>query len=76
MGRRSALERLAHLFRVLYRKLRTVGLAGNYRRPLPLTQVDQADAPGLTPVHGNRVLKATRGRTLITLRSSTLVVEA
>jgi CRP-like cAMP-binding protein len=76
MGRRSAFEHVAHLFCELYLKLQAVGLAGNYRCPLPITQADLADALGLTPVHVNRVLMEMRGKTLITLRSSTLVIEA
>ncbi|REA73194.1 helix-turn-helix domain-containing protein, partial [Staphylococcus pseudintermedius] len=51
-------------------------LAGHYRCPLPVTQVDLADALGLTSVHINRVLQEMRGGALITLRSSTLVIEA
>ena len=65
MGRRSAYERVAHLFCELYLKLQAVGLAGDHRCPL-----------GLTSVHVNRVLKEMRGQTLITLRSRTLVIEA
>ena len=38
--------------------------------------MDLADALGLTSVHVNRVLKEMRGRALIALRSSTLVIEA
>jgi CRP-like cAMP-binding protein len=76
MGRRSAFEKVAHLFCELYLKLQAVGLAGNYRCPLPITQMDLADALGLTSVHINRVLQDMRGQTLITLRSHTLVIEA
>jgi CRP-like cAMP-binding protein len=76
MGRRSAFERGAHLFCELYLKLEAVGLAGDFRCPLPVTQADLADALGLTSVHINRVLKEMRGRALITLRGSTLVIEA
>jgi len=76
IGRRSAFERIGHLFCEMYLKLQAVGLAEGYRCPLPLTQVDLADALGLTSVHVNRVLKEMRGRTLITLRSQTLVIEA
>jgi CRP-like cAMP-binding protein len=76
MGRRSAFERIAHLFCEMYLKLQSVGLAGDYRCPMPITQVDLADALGLTSVHINRVLKEMRGQTLIALRSSTLVIEA
>lgn len=76
LGRRSAYERTAHLFCELYLKLQAVGLAGDQRCPLPLTQVDLADALGLTSVHINRVLKEMRGQTLITLRSRMLVIQA
>jgi CRP-like cAMP-binding protein len=76
MGRRSAYERVAHLFCELYLKLQAVGLAGDYRCPLPITQVDLADALGLTSVHVNRVLQDMRGQALITLRCRTLVLEA
>ncbi|WP_245516574.1 Crp/Fnr family transcriptional regulator [Methylobacterium segetis] len=75
MGRRSAYERIAHLFCELYLRLEAVGLAGEHRCPLPITQVDLADALGLTNVHVNRVLKEMRGQGLVTLRSNTLVIE-
>ena len=76
MGRRSAFERIAHLFCEMYLKLQAVGLAGDNRCPMPLTQADLADALGLTPVHVNRVLQDMRGSALIALRSQTLVIEA
>ncbi|SDA33106.1 cAMP-binding domain of CRP or a regulatory subunit of cAMP-dependent protein kinases [Methylobacterium sp. UNC378MF] len=76
IGRRSAFERIGHLFCEMYLKLQAVGLAGDYRCPMPITQTDFADALGLTSVHVNRVLKDMRGQTLITLRSHTLVIEA
>jgi CRP-like cAMP-binding protein len=76
MGRRSAFEQVAHLFCELYLKLQAVGLAEHYRCPLPLTQIDLADALGLTNVHVNRVLKEMRGRALITLHGESLVIEA
>ncbi|ACB24428.1 Crp/Fnr family transcriptional regulator [Methylobacterium radiotolerans] len=76
LGRRSADERIAHLFCEMYLKLQAVGLAGDYRCPMPITQMDLADALGLTPVHINRVLMGLRSRALITLRSRTLVIEA
>jgi CRP-like cAMP-binding protein len=76
MGRRSAFERVGHLFCEMYLKLQAVGLAGDHRCPMPITQMDLADALGLTPVHVNRVLQEMRARTLITLRSSMLVIEA
>jgi CRP-like cAMP-binding protein len=76
MGRRSAFEQMAHLFCELYMKLHAVGLAGSYRCPLPVTQIDLADALGLTSVHVNRVLGDMRSRALVTLHGHTLVIEA
>ncbi len=75
MGRRSAYGRIAHLFCEMYVKLEAVGLAGEHRCALPITQLDLADALGLTSVHVNRTLKELRGSGLLTLRSNTLVVE-
>jgi CRP-like cAMP-binding protein len=75
LGRRSAFEHMAHLFCELYLKLRAVGLAGDGRYPLPITQVDLGDALGLSNVHVNRVLQVLRGQKLISLHSSTLVIE-
>jgi DNA-binding transcriptional regulator LsrR (DeoR family) len=51
-------------------------LAGSYRCPLPVTQMDLSDALGLSNVHVNRVLQEMRGKSLITLRGHTLVLEA
>ncbi|MGW5841006.1 Crp/Fnr family transcriptional regulator [Methylorubrum extorquens] len=76
MGRRLAFEQVAHLFCELYLKLQAVGLAEHYRCPLPITQIDLADALGLTNVHISRVVKEMRDRSLITLHDHTLVIEA
>lgn len=76
MGRRSAFEHVAHLFCELYLKLQAAGLAEHYRCPLPVTQIDLADALGLTNVHVSRVLKEMRSQNLITLHAHTLVIEA
>ncbi|WP_238296036.1 Crp/Fnr family transcriptional regulator [Methylobacterium soli] len=76
MGRKSAFGRIAHLFCEMYLKLEAVGLAGEHRCRLPITQIDLGDALGLSNVHVNRVLQEMRGKGLITLRSNTLVIEA
>ncbi|MER2263608.1 Crp/Fnr family transcriptional regulator [Methylobacterium oxalidis] len=76
MGRRDAFERIAHLFCELYLKLQAVGLAQSYRCSLPITQVDLADALGLSNVHVNRVLKEMREQHVVTLRGGALVIEA
>jgi len=75
MGRRSAYERLAHLFCELYLKLQAVGLADEHRCPLPMTQSDLGDALGLSNVHVNRTLQEMRGKGLITLRGNALIIE-
>jgi CRP-like cAMP-binding protein len=76
LGRRPALERMAHLFCELYLKLQAAGLAEEFRYRLPVTQLDLADALGLTSVHINRVLQEMRDRGLITLQNRMLVIEA
>jgi Crp-like helix-turn-helix domain len=46
---------------------RAVGLGDGHAIRLPLTQVELADAPGLTSVHMNRILQGFRRDNLITL---------
>ena len=74
VGRRSALERLAHLFCELLLRLRAVGLASGDSYELPVTQPDLADTMGLTSVHVNRSLKELRERGLIELRRKRLKI--
>jgi CRP-like cAMP-binding protein len=74
LGRRTACEAVAHLFCELYVKLEAVGLATNYQYILPATQVDIADALGLSNVHVNRVLKELRERELLTLHNRRLEI--
>ena len=65
IGRRSAYQRIGHLFCELYLRLRSVGLTGEGGFQLLLTQTEIADALGLTSVHVNRVLKELRNHGLI-----------
>jgi CRP-like cAMP-binding protein len=60
----------------LYLKQEAVGLAGEHRCSLPISQIDLADALGISNVHINRVLKEMRGKGLITLQGNTLVIHA
>jgi CRP-like cAMP-binding protein len=60
MGRRSSVERLAHLMCELYLRASAVEGVGGATIDLPLSQVQLADAMGMTPVHINRVLKELR----------------
>lgn len=60
MGRRSSIERVAHLMCELYLRARNIGLTNDGRFALPLSQLVLADALGMTAVHINRVLKKLR----------------
>lgn len=72
LGRRTAMERLAHLLLELFERMRQSGLAYGQQCALPLTQMDIADLTGLTPVHVNRTLQMMRSRGLIELQSKWL----
>src|SRR5688572_2740544 len=61
MGRRSAYSHMAHVLCELLVRLRAVHLVEDHAFQLPVTQVDLADALGLSPVHVNRVLQELRG---------------
>ena len=74
LGQRSAYERIAHLLCECFLRLRTVGLTTDNSCPFPLTQVDLADATGLTAVHVNRTLQELRKDGLIELHSRTLSI--
>lgn len=68
IGARSAAIRLAHLFCEMYVRLQRIGQAPTTTFPLPLTQVDLADATGLTAVHANRMLRQLRERGMVAFR--------
>jgi CRP-like cAMP-binding protein len=74
VGRRSALERTAHLLCELFARLRSVGLAMGNSCELPLRQQDLADAVALTAVHLNRVLMTMRRQNLISLKRHCLSI--
>lgn len=68
VGSRRAAARLAHLFCEMHVRLGRIGLAEDTRYALPLTQVDLADATGLTAVHANRMLREMREQGLVRFR--------
>ena len=74
MGRRTSLERIAHLMCELYIRMRNIGLATDDRCEMPLTQVVLADAVGLTPVHVNRILRQLRLGNVMELQAGSLTV--
>jgi CRP-like cAMP-binding protein len=74
LGRRDAFERVAHLLCELIERLRPVGLWDGNSCAFPVTQLDLADATGLSVVHVNRTLQELRSSGLLGLRDRTLTV--
>jgi len=75
IGRRSAIERMAHFFLELGQRLQLVGMATETKFECPLNQYLLADALGLTAIHVNRVLRQLREQGLITLKEHHVVIE-
>lgn len=65
IGRRSALERIAHLFCECFVRLRAMGHTDQDDFSLPLTQSELGDATGLSSVHVNRTMQEMRRRGMI-----------
>jgi len=74
MGRRSSIERVAHLICELYLRARNIGLASHDVFALPLSQLVLADALGMTAVHINRVLKELRQTGAMTLSRGSVTI--
>ena len=74
VGRRSAVSRIAHLVCELYTRLNLVDETNGLSFALPITQIDIADATGLTAVHVNRMLRQLRDRKLMTFRNATIEI--
>ncbi|MEN2787116.1 Crp/Fnr family transcriptional regulator [Sphingomonas qilianensis] len=68
IGSRGAAVRLAHLFCEMFIRLGCVGMTRDAEFDLPVTQIDLADACGLTAVHANRMLRQLRERGLVEFR--------
>jgi CRP-like cAMP-binding protein len=72
MGRRPALQRLAHLVCEISARMQAAGMGDDASCAFPLTQSDIADVLGLSVVHVNRVLQRLRSSKLIELQSGRL----
>jgi CRP-like cAMP-binding protein len=72
LGQRNAFERIGHLFCELLVRLRCIGQAQEDRFHLPVTQIELAEATGLTPVHVNRTIQDLRARELVSLQNREL----
>jgi len=74
VGRRSAIARIAHLMCELSTRLGIIGLGDRRGFPLPIKQLDVADATGLTSVHVNRMLKQLRDEEIMTFRNGLVTI--
>jgi CRP-like cAMP-binding protein len=72
MGRRSSVERVAHLMCEIYVRAHGIGLTDGTEFALPLSQIILADALGMTPVHTNRILRDLRVAGAMVLRRGSL----
>lgn len=70
VGRRAAIERIAHLLLILFHKSRDLDMVKGNKLTLPLTQLHLADALGLSLVHTNKTLNALSARKLFKWRGN------
>lgn len=76
VGRRSARERIAHLFCEIALRQEAAGICDGPNYVWPMTQEQVGDAAGLTSVHVNRVLQGLRTDRLIkTTKQSVTVLD-
>lgn len=73
-GRRTALQQIGCLLCEIWTRYAVVGLSDGDACPFPLTQVQLADACGLSSVHVNRVLRDLRSQGLVTLSAGNLAI--
>lgn len=76
VGRRSALESIAHLACELYLRLKMVGLVENKRCAFPLTQSDIGDALGLTQPHVSRTVKELNDTGFVSISRGSLTMHS
>jgi len=72
IGRRDARARIAHLLCEAAVRLKAAPARGDVVFPFAVTQLQMADATGLTPVHVNRTIMALRKEELVTIRGHTV----
>lgn len=74
MGRRTSVERVAHLMCELYLRARNIGLTAENHLEVPLSQSLLADSLGMTAVHLNRVLKKLRVGGALTIQRGGITI--
>jgi CRP-like cAMP-binding protein len=75
LGRRSAIERVAHLLCELHCRLKLVGRVDGFTYEMPVRQTDVADILGLSTVHVNRSLQELRAQQLISTKARRVTLE-
>jgi CRP-like cAMP-binding protein len=75
VGRRSALERVAHFLLELHARLQLIGLADAESYPMPLTQELIGDALGLSVPHVNRTLRQLREDDLLGIEDQRVIIK-
>jgi len=73
MGRRSSMERVAHLICEIYVRGHWTSVSKD-ELELPMSQTVLADALGMTPVHINRMLKELRESGLVAMRRGCITI--
>lgn len=75
LGRRSALQRLAHLVCEMFCRLDVVGLASGHGFLFPVNQADLGDMLGLSTVHTNRTVQELRATGLLTWQRHSVTIK-
>src|SRR6516225_5520377 len=75
VGRRSALERVAHFLLELATRLQVIRLADKCSYQMPLTQELIGDALGLSVPHVNRTLRQLREENLVAIEGQKVVIK-
>ena len=74
LGRRTAVERLGHLFCEIFTRLQAIEAVQGTSCEFPITQAELGDALGLSTVHVNRSLQELRGSGLVELKGRVLTM--
>lgn len=74
VGRRSALERVAHFLLEMLTRLQAIGMAGENSFRLPLTQEMLADALGLSVQYVNQTLRQLREEDLVSVERQQVTI--
>ena len=74
LGRRPALDRMAHMLCEVAWRTDNAGLSRDNSYHFPLTQTEIADALGLSTVHVNRTLQELRSRGVVRFNQGVLTI--